>query len=287
MIVYLNDQWLNETAAFVSINDQGFLHGDGVFETARLHRGGYFRLRSHLERLAAGAALLHITLSPLDHLAEVAVELARRNRLEDGTLRITLTRGVIGQPPTLLATVRPIAPEWQRRAERGWRLVTASTRRPSIASVPAQLKSMGRVYALLARLEERPAGTDDVLLLAESGAICEGPAWNIFWRRGSVLRTPALEVGVLDGITRSVLIAIAAGAGFTVEQAAWPRAELDTAEEAFVTMSSVGVVPVRMLDGHALPSDAAARLLQARYWDLVAREIAPRREQNVHDRRSS
>jgi branched-chain amino acid aminotransferase len=276
MIVFLDGAWVDESVAHIAIDDLGFLHADCVFETARLHRGAYFRLDRHLLRLAHSAALLELPAPPWP-LDRVALELASRAGITEGTLRITITRGRPGRGPTVLATLQEIAPEWQRRADRGWHVVTARTRRPPVSSVPAQLKSSGRVYSILARLEKRSAGTDDVLLLSAGGDVCEGPTWNVFWRRGSTLRTPSPETGVLEGITRSAIIEIAPAHGLTIEEGEWPRSELDDAEEIFATMSSVGVVPLRSLDGRALPSDAAARLLQARYWDLVVREATPAR----------
>jgi branched-chain amino acid aminotransferase len=294
MIVFLDGRFADDADARVSIHDLGFLHGDAVFETARLHRGGYFRLDHHLDRLAASAAMLRIAVPPHDQLASVAEQLAVRNALEEATLRITITRGRPHGEPTVLATLQPISSEWVRRAEHGWRVITAQTRRPGVDSMPAQLKSVGRTYSLLARLEAAPLGADDVLLLSEAGYVCEGPTWSVFWRRGSVLRTPSPDTGVLEGITRAVIIDIAPHNGFSVEQGKWLRSDLDSAEEVFATMSSVGVVPVRALDGRPLPSDAAARLLQARYWDLVAHEVAraaedraAREERIVHSRRSS
>lgn len=282
MIVYLDGAWLDDADARIPIDDLGFLNGDGVFETARLHRGGYFRLPRHLERLAASARMLGLPVP--DRLDVIAARLATRNALDEGSLRITITRGRPGGAPTILVTLQPVAPEWRQRAERGWRIVTARTTRPAPRSIPAALKSLGRVYAILARLEERPHGTDDVLLLSESGHICEGPSWNVFWRRGSVLRTPSARTGALDGVTRATVLELAPAAGFSVEEGEWPRAQLDDAEEVFATMSSVGIVTVRSLDGRALVSDAAARLLQARYWELVAREVAPRTDPAGTDR---
>ena len=102
--------------------------------------------------------------------------------------------------------------------------------------------------------------------------IAEGPTWNFFWRKGRVLRTASLAGGILEGVTRSIIIEIAGRAGYQVEQGLWPRAELDAAEEAFATMTSLGVVPIRAIDGRALATDCAPQF-QRRYWDLVGAEL--------------
>ena len=275
MIVYLDGTWLDAQEARVSIEDAGLLHGDGVFETALLRHGRYFRPAAHFARFAESAAALALAAPPARLLEDVARELAHRNGLRDGSFRVTLTRGVRGRP-TLFATLRPPDPEWVRRAAIGWRLITARTRRPSTAAVPAQLKALGRTYALLARHEASLAGADDALLLTDAGEVCEGPTWNVFWRVGDALFTPALELGVLAGITRTVLLDLAPGLGYTTAEVRAPRVELDRADEIFATMTSVGPVPVRSLDGRVLPPEtAAADRLRSAYWAVVDGEVGP------------
>ena len=271
MIAYLNGAWIEEDLAVVPVRDRGFLHADGVFETALLYRGNYFHLDAHLERLAASAALLGVTLPPLPDLARVAREIATRNGLDEGSLRITVTAGSGDRAGTQLVTLSPRDRAWIDKAERGWSIITAATTRPSVDAVPAQLKALGRTYALLARREAQSAGVDDVLLLTDSGMICEGPAWNIFWRTGDAVFTPALELGVLAGITRSVLMDEARRFGYEVHEGAFPRVVLDDADEIFATMTSVGLARFRSLDGRMMPLETpAADRLYERYWAEVA-----------------
>jgi branched-chain amino acid aminotransferase len=273
MIVYLNGRYVPAEQAAVSIHDRGFLAGDGVFETGLLYHGGFFRLPLHLDRFAASAALLGLEAPDSAALAAVIRQVVQENKLRDAHLRLTLTRGV--DQPTLLVTAAPADPDVAGRVHAGWRVVTAHTRRPPTASVPAQLKALGRTYATLARREAHAAAADDALLLDSAGLVCEGPSWNVFWRRGRVLYTPALDTGVLAGVTRAVLMEIGPAAGFAVTEGSWPRAALDDADEVFATMTSAGLVPLRALDDRLLPvpGDAVAAL-QHRYWQLVADESA-------------
>ena len=277
MIVYLNGRWLDAREAAIPIGDRGFLLADGVFETGRLINGRYFRLDQHLDRFSESARQLKLTAPSHHELREIATQLTERNELADGSLRFTLTRGPGGRgldtrgsgPPTLLATLSRIAPDWRERAARGWHIVTAQTRRPSPQSVPSQLKALGRVYALLAHLEAEAAGADDALLLSAAGDVAEGPTWNFFWRKGPTLRTASLDAGILEGLTRGIIIQVAQEAGYDTEEGLWPLADLFSADEAFASMTSVGVVPVRSLDGFHFPSSDCAMLLQRRYWDYV------------------
>jgi branched-subunit amino acid aminotransferase/4-amino-4-deoxychorismate lyase len=141
MIVWLDRGLVAEENAAVSIHDRGLLHGDAVFETALLHNGGFFRLHEHLERFAASAATMRIPAPATDDIDRIVRSVARANELRDANIRITLTRGV--EQPLLLVTARP--PRLRVGAgQRGWRIITARTRRPATAAVPAQLKAIGR-----------------------------------------------------------------------------------------------------------------------------------------------
>ncbi|HUF51862.1 MAG TPA: aminotransferase class IV [Longimicrobiales bacterium] len=273
MIVYCDGEFLAEERAVISIDDPGLLSGDGVFETALLHEGGFLRLRQHLERFAASARLMCIAAPPATDLDRIVRALVRRNALRNANIRITLTRGV--HRPSLFVTARPADAARSERARAGWTLITARTRRPSVRSIPAQLKTLGRTYALLARHEAAAAGADDALLLNEDDLVCEGPTWNVFWRRDDALHTPALDAGVLAGVTRAILLEVASEQGLTVHEGSYQRPALDDADEIFATMTSVGIVPIRSLDARSLPpASPAADALRAAYQRRLALETA-------------
>jgi branched-subunit amino acid aminotransferase/4-amino-4-deoxychorismate lyase len=272
VIVYLDGRWIEERDAAVPVRDPGFISADAVFETARLFDGGYFRFERHLDRLEQSAAMLGIPLPPRALLRSIAFELAERNALRDGAFRITITRGGT-TGPLVLATLVPIAAEWTERARRGWRLITARTRTPPPYVVPPALKATGRPWSLLARREAAEAGVDDALILTTHGAVAEGPAWNVFWRRANTLCTPALETGILDGVTRSEVLAIATALGLDTEEGIYGRDVLDFADEILATMTSVGPVNITELDGRQLAEPAFGPRLRAAYWQLVATSV--------------
>lgn len=276
--VYFNGRWLEAGNAAIPIEDRGFLYGDAIFETGRLHRGGYFRLERHLDRLAEGAAVLELPLPTRDALRDIAVGLAERNAVEEAGLRITVTRGSPGAEPLVLGTLAPLPDEWRSRAAAGWRVATATVPHPPPGPL-SRLKTPGRLHGLLARRQARREGADDALLLSQNGAVAEGPTWNVFWRTGGMLRTPAAKLGLLEGVTRAALLELAARAGFSVQEGSFARAELDSADEIFATMSSLGIVPFRSLDDRVLEPAArrAAEALAPLYWDLVAREAGAER----------
>jgi branched-chain amino acid aminotransferase len=271
MLAFVNGRFLPAREATIPIADRGFLLGDAVFETARLHQRRYFRLEAHLERLAASAAMLRIPLPPAGEIAGIAHELARRNDAVEASFRVTATRAGAA-PAALVATLQPLPDDWRERARLGWRVATAGVRRPPDSAVPARLKSVGRPYALLARLEAADAGVDDALLLTTDGFVAEGPTWNVAWIREGTLFTPATELGVLPGITRGILLELAAQAGLRSEEIAAPRAALDDADEILASMTSLGIVPIRELDGRPLGTATALRLHDL-YWQFVGHEL--------------
>jgi branched-chain amino acid aminotransferase len=288
VIAFVDGEWVDAAAATIPISDRGFLMGDGVYDTCRVYDGAYFRFEDHAERLRASGAILRIEVPPVGRLKAVADEILARNRngagdaaaFDHAVLRLTVTRGSGGAglgtvgagPVRLVATLRPMPPDWRDRARAGWSVLTAATRQPPRTVMPAGLKGQGRVFSLLARLEAERAGYDDALLLSVDGHIAEGTTWNMFWRVGETLRTPAAEQGPLPGVTRGLVLGIARDEGFIVEEGAWPRSELDRADEAFATMTSLGLVPIRSLDGHRFPGTVAVDRLAGRYWERVQRE---------------
>lgn len=272
MIAWVDGEWLEEGRASVPITDRGFLGADAVFETARLYEGGFFRLERHLERLEQSAAVLRIPLPARSTLRDAAFQLAQRNALSDGSLRITVTRGS-GTGSLVVATIAAVSTAWREKAERGWTLVTARVRTPPAMVVPHVVKTTGRIWSLLARQEAADAGADDALLLTVDGHVAEGPTWNVFWRRADVLYTPALETGILDGVTRAEVVALAAPLGLRAEEGVYGRDALDYADEILATMSSVGPVNIRVLDRRPLPKPELGPRLRAAYWAAVAAHV--------------
>jgi branched-chain amino acid aminotransferase len=290
VIAYVAGEWVDAATATIPIDDRGFLMGDGVYDTCRVFESAYFRFEQHAERLRASGRVLRISVPEVPELRRVAVELLERNRaasadpraFDHAVLRLTLSRGSGGAglgtrgagPTRLVATLRPMPADWPERARAGWSVMTAATRHPPPEVLPPALKGQGRVAPLLARLEAEAAGCDDALLLSLDGGVTEGTTWNVFWRVGDTLRTPAPAAGLLAGVTREVVLDLATGAGFRIEEGSWPRAELDGAEEVFATMTSLGIVPIRSLDGRSLPGpDRAVEQLTPLYWERVRKEV--------------
>jgi 4-amino-4-deoxychorismate lyase len=240
-------------------DDDALLRGRAAFETTRVYGGRPFRLDAHLERLAASAASLGLP-SPDGAAAErLAHEALAAAGVADAGLRLYWT-GL-----TLVATVAAVPPELEQLRVRGLRLVSlalgAALDRPDW--LLGGVKSTSYAVNMAAEAEARRRGADDAVFVAEGGIVLEAPISNIWWRRGEVLYTPALDLGVLAGVTRATLLELAPEAGFRVEQGHYPLAHLRAGEEAFTSSSIRELLPVVELDGAPLPRGEAAATLQA------------------------
>jgi 4-amino-4-deoxychorismate lyase len=242
-------------------DDEALLRGRAVFETLRVYGGRPFRLREHLERMQASAARLGIDCPPgFDELAALALEAAGE---PDAVLRLYLTAGRERTGASVsLALVSAIPADLEERRARGITLTSLLGVRAEAPWLLGGVKSTSYAVNMAAEAEARSRGADDAVFVRDDGIVLEGPATNVWWRRGRTLHTPSLELGILAGITRAALIELAPGAGYEVDEGAYPLADLRGAEEAFTSSSVREVLPVVEVDGRPVDRGPAADRLQ-------------------------
>jgi 4-amino-4-deoxychorismate lyase len=244
-------------------DDEALLRGRAAFETARVYGGRPFRLDRHVTRLGASAASLELPAPDAGECVRLAALVIEAGGEPDAGLRLYWTG------TTLVATVAAIPPDLEERRARGIRLVSLEL--GVEPSPPGWLlpgvKSTSYAVNMAAEAEARRRGADDAVFLATGGVVLEAPISNVWWRRGEVLYTPAVAVGVLAGVTRAAVQELAPAAGFRVEEGAFPLAELRGADEAFTSSSIRELMPVVALDGAPIgggaPGEAAAALQAA------------------------
>jgi branched-subunit amino acid aminotransferase/4-amino-4-deoxychorismate lyase len=262
--VWVDGALLPAEGVHLSVFDRGFQLGDGVFETLRASGGRPIELDAHLARLHRSADGLDIHLPPDvdDRLADGIGALLAADGLDgsdgDASIRITVSRGAFRArgvlppetvPATIAIQVWPVVAAPVDHLERGLHLVTSTVRRDPRNPL-ATLKTTSRAEYVYARLEARRAGADDALFLTVDDHLSEGTSANIFLvRRGSELATPSLDCAILPGTTRSWLLGWAAGVGLTPIESRLTRADLATADEAFLSSSVAGILPVTRFDG--------------------------------------
>lgn len=276
--VWVNGEVLPLDEVRVSPVDHGVLIGDGVFETLRTAGGVPFAWRRHAQRLRRSASGLGIETPDTDALYQGCLNVMTANELPEARLRVTVTSGVgpLGSdrgpgPLTCMIAATPLTAfpatgavvvvPWVRN-ERG---ATAGLKTTSYAE-----NAMALAYA-------KAEDASEAIFANTVGLLCEGTGSNIFWARDGRLYTPDLSTGCLAGITRELVLEVAVGNGIDVDQQPMDIAELDSADEAFLTSSTRNVQPIDRINGRVLegvPGPLTARL-SALFDDLVDRTPDP------------
>ena len=263
MKIYLDGNYVPSEEAKVSVFDHGLLYGDGVFEGIRVYGGRIFRLDQHLDRLfnSAKAIMLQIPLTR-EHLVEACCETCRQNKLKDGYIRLVVTRGVgyLGlnpfrcKNPTVFIIADRIELYPEEVYRKGLKLITASTQRTNPSAMSPSIKSLNYLNNILAKIEAVNAGTFEAIMLNAQGHVAECTGDNIFIIRSSKLETPPVSAGALIGITRQVVIELAAKRKIAVSEPNLTRYDLTTADEVFLTGTAAEIVPVSSIDGRIIGS---------------------------------
>jgi branched-chain amino acid aminotransferase len=280
-LIYLDGQWLDKDSAKISVFDHGLLYGDGVFEGMRVYKGKTFRLKEHVDRLydSAQAILLTIPMTR-EQMMAVTEDGVKRAGLKEGYLRHVVTRGVgdLGLDPrkcpraSVIIIFDTIAIWPPERYEQGLTLITAGTPINQREALSPRIKSLNYLNHILAKVEATNAGADDAIMLDAAGHIAEATGMNLFVWKDNQLKTPAVYAGLLRGVTRDVILEIAAAAGYRVTETVLNRYDLYTADEAFLTGTAAEVAPIRVVDGRVIGGGKAGpvtRDLRARFQALA------------------
>ena len=290
MWIYLNGRMVEEAEARISVLDRGFLYGDGVFETVRIHHGRPVWLDRHLARLAQSCRAIHLEpLLPAINWQDVFQQVITRNQLDHAMIRLTLSRG-IGSPegprggqvmtadsradPTVVLVPRPIPPITAQQRQDGVPVIITTIRRQSPLSYPTHAKTLNYVNNLLAMQEASAQGAFEGLQLTLDGYLAECAMSNIFFVMNNTLHTPSPDCGVLPGITRGILLEIAPTLGLRVEEGRYLPDILYEADECCLTGSGVGILPVATIDGRPLPKQSSGSwvaTLQRHYEDMMGK----------------
>jgi D-alanine transaminase len=266
--VYLNGAFVAAAEARVSAFDRGFVFGDGVYEVIPVYGGRAFRLRRHLERLAASLAAVAIRepLGP-DQWAPVFERLVAGAGGGDQAIYLQVTRGVAprdhafpaGVEPTVFAYTQPLKyPEPELR-----RTGVAAVTLPDLRWARCDIKAVALLANVLARQQATERGAYEAVLVRD-GLVTEGAASNIFIVSGGRLRTPARGPFILPGVTRDLILELARAHGIGCDEGPVPAAELPAAEEIWMTSSTKEILPITRLDGRpvagGVPGALYARL---------------------------
>jgi branched-chain amino acid aminotransferase len=283
MQVYVNRKLVPAKEAVISVFDHGFLYGDGIYETMRVYDGVIFMLDEHLRRLYRSASLIGLTV-PLDtdSLKTSIYDTLMANSLKNAFVRLTVSRGYgpIGLDPDLCPepTIVIITQEMKDYPksfyEKGINLIIPDTRRNFKEAINPQIKSLNFLNNILAKIEAKKKGAYEVIMLNVYGKLTEGTVCNVFFFKDGVLCTPSLECGILDGITRRVVIDLALRDGLKVKEDEFTKEDLYSAEEVFITNSTMEVMPVSKVDDQKYAVGNITKLLHKAYREEVNAYVA-------------
>lgn len=281
-IVYLNGQYVPESEATVHVSDRGFIYGDAVFDTARTFNGKIYRLQDHIDRLMR--SLRYLRIDPgltAGQIADISEEVLERNRHllgpdEDYWVFQRITRGsAFAEPPdgeagaTVIVLCVPLPLAVRAPLFRdGIEVVIPTTRRVAPDALSPNAKTNNYLNLIVAGQEsEKIVQGSWPILLDYRGFLCEGSGSNIFLVRDGIVMTPQ-EQYVLPGVSRKVVIELCEKLAIPCRETDLTQFDMATADEAFITSTSICMCPVKSFNGEstadlAIPGPITARLMDA------------------------
>ncbi len=269
--IWLNNGLLDEQDANVSVFDHGLLYGDGVFEGIRVYSGKVFKGREHLQRLYESAKVIMLDVPmDIDTLNDAMEQTVRANDIQDGYIRLIITRGVgdLGLDPfickdgatIIIASNIQLYPE--ELYNKGLKVVSVSSIRNHPLSCPPQVKSLNYLNNIMAKIESIRAGAAEGIMYNHLGYVAEATADNVFIVKNRAVYTPSTQAGSLDGITRRTVMELAEKEGIKVVERNLTRFDLYAADEMFLTGTGAEVIGVVEMDGRVIGGGVPGPLTQ-------------------------
>ncbi|MBX2879818.1 MAG: aminotransferase class IV [Granulosicoccus sp.] len=273
---YIDGNLVPISEAKISILDWGFLHSDATYDVVHVWDGKFFRLDDHLERFFTGMDKLRMSIPHTrEEVGLILSNCVRASELREAYVEMITTRGMpkpgSRDPRTctnqFFAFVIPFV--WIKKPQDGLDLVVSNRQRIPAASVDPIVKNYHWLDLVMGQFEAYDRGGETAALIDSEGNIMEGPGFNIFAIKDSVLRTPA--GGVLEGITRKTVVELAAENGYKVIQDYLSPEFARSADELFATSTAGGIMPITTIDGHTIGNGSMGPItqqLQEAYWEL-------------------
>lgn len=263
--IYIDGRLYNKEDARISVLDHGLLYGDGVFEGIRSYNRLVFCLKEHIDRLyrSAHTIMLDIPLTK-EKMIKAVCDTLKANQLNDAYIRLVVTRGEgdLGLDPRkcrgnarVIIITDKIALYPEKFYKQGLNIITVPTRQKVAEALNPQIKSLNYLNNILAKIEAINTGCEEAIMLNSEGYVTECTGDNIFIIKDKILFTPPKFVGILEGVTRTVVIEIAANKKIRVREEIFTRHDIYNADECFLTGTAAEIVPVAEVDGRVIGRD--------------------------------
>jgi len=260
-VVYINGRYFKKEEAVISVYDHGFLYGDGVFEGIRVYNGKVFKLNEHVDRLfeSAQAIWLEVPMTRPE-CAKAIEDTVARSGMKDAYVRAVVSRGAgsLGldprktKDPQVIIIVDTISIYPKEMYDKGMEIVTASSMRNHPAALNPRIKSLNYLNNIMAKIEGSLAGCAEALMLNHKGEVAECTGDNIFIVKDRILSTPSTDAGILDGVTRRLVIDLAKSSGYDMQETSLTRHDVYTADEVFLTGTAAELIPVTKVDARVI-----------------------------------
>ena len=267
--VWIDGKLVDKADAKISVYDHGLLYGDGVFEGIRIYNGKIFECDAHMKRLYDSAKSIRLTI-PIDREAfcKAIYDTVAASNFKDCYVRAVVTRGVgdLGLDPRKCKTASVfiiadlIAVYPNEMYEKGMSVITSSYIRNHPNSCPPRVKSLNYLNNILAKIEANDAGVPEAIMLNHDGNVAECTADNVFIVRDGQIQTPTTADGILEGVTRKVIIDLCRKNNIPLVEKVIQRHDLYVSDEIFVTGTAAEVMPVTKVDGRVIGSGEAGPL---------------------------
>lgn len=285
ILIYINGKFYPRQDASVSVLDSGFLLGDGVWEGIRLHNGKFLFLKQHLERLFWGASQIDMDIGKtMDEITSILYDTVKSNKMKNGVhVRLVVSRGVKSTPYqdpgfTVSGPTIVVIPEYKKPSPEtqkdGIKLVSVDVIRGSTNVQDHRINSLSKFNCIQACIDAKRKGGDEGLMMDPHGYVSTCNSTHFFMVKGRTVWTSTGEY-CLRGVTRQNIIDICRTSSIPIYERNFTLSDVYEADEAFVTGTFGGVVPVYEVDDHelaVLPDDSMVKELQSHYNDLVEQE---------------
>jgi branched-chain amino acid aminotransferase len=274
--IWIDGELKDKADAKISVYDHGLLYGDGVFEGIRLYNGKVFESDAHLKRLYDSAKAIRLTIPLTREQLHAAIELtAKTNNFTDCYIRVVVTRGIgyLGlnpnrcPKPSVIVITDTIDMYPKETYELGMSVITSTIIRNHPSALSPRVKSLNYLNNILAKIEAVDADVPEAIMLNHEGNVAECTADNIFVVQDGTVLTPTTADGILEGITRAVIIKLCKKLSIPFAEKTLQRHDLYIADECFLSGTGAEVIAVTKIDGRMVadgkPGPVYHRLAEA------------------------
>lgn len=258
--VWMDGKLVESADAKISVYDHGLLYGDGVFEGVRVYNGRIFEADAHLRRLYQSARAIRLEIPiTLEAMRSAMEQTVRVNAFRDCYIRAIVTRGAgtlgltpEGCKPSIVIIADTIALYDPSVYEKGMAVITASIIRNHPNAVSPRIKSLNYLNNILAKIEANDAGVPEAIMLNHEGNVAECSGDNIFVIRDGQVQTPTTTDGILEGVTRDLILRLCQKLQIPAVERTLQRHDLYIADEVFLTGTAAEIAPVTKIDGRPI-----------------------------------